>query len=120
MIVTNTVAGGGTLSFENTKFVNLGDLNWTYDSGNSRFYTTSITDIDLPASATDVATILCSLYTTSTYGSVNGGSAYYDLRIGGFASGTTKYIDVSNSSYTTGDAFRTAMKGVLLAYKKSS
>ena len=112
-LVANVVAGGGTLDFNNTAWVDLGTINWNYDSVNSRFISSSaITGIKSVSSAGDVPTILSPLYKT-----IDMNHQSSNMTISQYTNGN---LYIKNSSYTDATAFKNAMKGILLAYEKAS
>lgn len=99
-----------SLDFDNTDFVDMGNLNWGYASG--RLYSTSLVGVIKPVvSGNDVGHALCTKYGTKSYYSYN------DKEM---AIGDNGYIYIKESSYTDGDTFKADMKGVLLAYEKAS
>ena len=98
-----------TLTFEQTDLVDLGDQTWNYNEDG--FFFATITGFDGSTS------ILC-----PKYGNASGNSYTYlqDKQIVGY--GGTQYhrIAVKDTTYGTDySAFKAAMKGVLLAYKKA-
>ena len=99
---------GEISNFDNTAFIDLGSVNWSYSDGK---FSANIphTDIDFYTPAK----ILCTKYrNVSANGATNLDKVIY--------SANTNYINVKDTTYTDATAFKNAMKGVLLAYEKAS
>ena len=87
--------------------VDLGSLNWTYDTQNNYFTTTGITSRKPGFNA-----LICAKYTTASLPST---SALPDNQIVGDMGSITIYIRDSN--YTDAATFKAAMSGVMLYYE---
>jgi len=90
-----------TLDFEDTDFVDLGSLNWTYDNG---------------VFGTDLSSIgdkgLCTKYDrVDTVATENQPDKTIQVRTG--------KVYIKDTTYTDATVFKAAMKGVLLAYEKA-
>lgn len=121
-IVAQKEATGGTLrqllairdsiQFLTTEFIDGGSLNWSYNSTNSVFYA------EFPNKKADYTNqnIICTKYQTTTESLAN----MSDLTIKETSLDTQKDVAIKDSSFS-GDttAFKNAMKGVLIAYKKA-
>lgn len=97
--------------------VDLGSLNWTYDSSVPRFYSTSISSVAAkPSNDNTMANILCSKYATSAVSASSGGiyASGTDKLI---AIGTTGTLNVKDSSYTDATAFKESLQGSYLYYE---
>ena len=81
---------------------NLGDLNWTYQSAQTRFYI-ELPDAKAPASNDDVANMMCSNYATVSYNNFVGDNKMIALSSSGS-------LFVRDSSYTDAQTFKTAMQ----------
>ena len=90
-----------SITFNNTKYVDLGTLTWGYSSANNRF-NANVSDIK-----SNAENILCTRYVYGTSGT----NVIYCI-------GTQIYVLSTEYSDTT--IFKNAMKGVLLAYEKAS
>lgn len=102
------------LAFDNTAWIDLGELNWDYDVDSGRFYAV-VTGIK-------VATVRTLPLISSIYKTISDGSSYdysWNMVIYNAGSGTEQ-IYVHNKSYNNATVFKTAMKGILLAYEKAS
>lgn len=98
-----------SIDFADTDYVDLGNLNWNFDSSNSLFY---ISKPNYIADGSLAITSLSSLYKTILE---TAGANQPDMTIQ--IRSTIMYI--RNTSYNDATAFKAAMKGVLLAYKKA-
>lgn len=95
--------------------VDLGSLNWVYDSGVPRFYSTDLsTVIKKPTDNNIPANVICSKYPTANGNAV---FATSDLIV---AISTGGAVNVKDSNYTSKSAFETAMTGVYLVYELES
>ena len=96
--------------------VDLGTINWVYESGNARFYSASTID-DMavkPYGQNIYPNIVCSKYSAvPTYNL----DQHQDKAISTNNSQATPRIFVADSSYTDATAFKTAMSGVILNYE---
>ena len=91
------------------KQIDLGSLNWSYNSGNSRFDASGITDSKSWAT-NKISTALCSIYKTVAFNTLYGGE---DLTFA-FDSRSPRIRD---SEYTNAAAFKTAVTGQKLVYE---
>lgn len=99
-----------SLDFDNTAWIDLGTLNWNYDSDYNMFWAriTTMKDSD------NTMNLLCSLYKTASGTSrVNGIIVSYGYH-------AYNEINVFDNRYTDTTTFKNAMKGILLAYEKAS
>lgn len=111
-LVAEVTAGGGTLEFANTKWVDLGDYNWTRTIENSiGFFRT---DANTPSDLANYAKMLSPLYKLNT------GTNWKALSNMEIIANQTTNIYIRNDTYTDATAFKNAMKGILLAYEKAS
>lgn len=117
MLVNQVVAGGGTLDFANTKWLDLGDLNWSLggSGGNKRFQAV-VTGMNMkPASSeSTTANILCSIYVSASNNSTYAGTTNMTISIN---SAEDPYVGVVNTTYNDATDFKNAMKGILLAFE---
>ena len=88
--------------------VDLGSLNWVYQSDTSRFYVASPSDLKRPSANSVSINGICEVYNVRPY-EVYGN---YDLAVT-----TTGSMFVKNSDYTDATAFKTAMSGKKLVYE---
>ena len=107
-----------SLDFADTAYVDLGDCTWTYDTSgaNPMFTTEAISNvIEPPSGGGVVAKTISTLYKTVDNGTLFGTSGL------NLITSVNNYgnLRVVNTSYTDPTAFKAAMKGVLLAYKKA-
>lgn len=98
-----------SLDFDNTAYVDLGSLTWSYSNVNQRFSTsfnaTGSGNNNTPSK------LVCTKYKNYAYNSLaNNGIA---ISSDGLA------LHIMDSNYTDKDAFKAAMQGVLLAYEKA-
>ena len=93
------------------KAVDLGSMNWTYDSSVPRFYGW-INDIKPASSGSVTANMWCSIYDTI---------AFNDIYTPGIdnvvAIYTSKNVSIVNRNYTSATTFKTAMSGTYLIYE---
>lgn len=94
--------------------VDLGTLSW-YKSDNGRMFSPAQNYIKKPADAQTLANILCPAYTTDTDSNVRQLVHNKAIAIGG-----DNAIYVYDSDYTDPATFKTAMSGVILAYKQAT
>lgn len=104
-LVANVVAGGGTLDFRNTNYLDMGELTWGYDTYYPRFYATLPSDVKHDVQFMPNA--LCTKYKNDNSGGMNF-FIYNDGK-----------IYVYDNNYTDATTFQAAMKNVLLAYEKA-
>ena len=89
--------------------VDLGTLNYAYDSDNERFNSSAITNI---ARGTRTVKLLCPIYQAMSNGE------QFDVNWNMVIYGTTGgSVYIHNHSYTDATAFKTAMSGVYLIYE---
>lgn len=101
------------ISFNDTVWIDLGTLNWSYSSTpGQEFFYASITGAKSKAWGT-LSKALCSHYVQDTYDNVNGQNGTFGINPAG------NTLKVCDTSYSDAAAFKTAMKGVLLAYEKA-
>lgn len=107
------------LDFDDTSIFDLGDLNWSYDFTNSLFLSVVSTSVAQKPSSETMPKILNTKYKTVE----TSGSLAYFPATGKFVSyhvpSDNFRIVVRDSSYTDANVFKTAVKGVLLAYRKA-
>ena len=110
-LVASVVAGGGTLDFNDTAWIDMGSLFWTYDGTNQVFFAVvsgmksgHYTDTNLLSSIYKTNPVTLSSLTDMSIRYVEGQSQVY----------------AKNTAYTSSSAFKNAMKGILLAYEKAS
>lgn len=116
LLCTNVAVGGGSLEFNNTGYLDLGDYSWTQFTENGvTMYQAYITVIKGTVDNNTKANILCPNFKTTTTTSVLAGTSVDRIGVN-----TTSYVTIHpEASYASGDAFKAAMKGVLLAYEKA-
>ena len=95
-----------TLDFDDTDFVDLGTLNWSYGGG--RFYTTELSNLVKEANNKG----LCTLFDRTTENVANMPNLTFKFD-------SSKTLNINDASYTDTTTFKSAMKGVLLAYEKA-
>lgn len=88
--------------------VDLGDLNWSYNSTNKRF----LAVLSSKATTWDMPNALCSAYQILVWGNAQG-DVTKDKAV--FMNGT--HVSVRDTDYTDTTAFKTAMSGVQLCYE---
>ena len=98
-----------SLDFDKTNVVDLGDLNWDYNTSNSVFYA------QVNEKAIGNTNMMTTKYKVDT---VNVGFAVSNncIAIGS----SNNYVYIKDTTYTDATTFKNAMKGVLLAYEKAS
>lgn len=90
--------------------VDLGSLNWNYDSGNARFLSSdALSNAALPITSSTLANVYCGLYKTSATG-----LGLNNLEI---ALNPNGIVYVKNTAYTSVSAFKSAMAGQYLFYE---
>ena len=92
---------------------NLGNLNWTYYSAQTRFRTDGLASVIKHAGSNSSpagVNAICSCYKLVSY---NGTSADN----GAFGISTDGYLAIHNNAYSDADAFKTAMNGQILVYE---
>lgn len=111
MLVNQVVAGGGTLDFADTAWLDLGDLNWTYDSTNDFFavlYNEREAGVD---------------FISSLYKNIGAKTDEEMLSADNMSIASNsisgKWLNIKNTSYTDATAFKNAMKGILIAVVKA-
>ena len=100
-----------SLDFNNTAWVDLGSLTWTKYSvteGNL-FRSNTISGANISTSSTPI--IICTIYKQMN-GNVRTNKS--------ISCGIANSVDIVDNSYTDATSFKTAMKGILLAYEKAS
>jgi hypothetical protein len=88
--------------------VDLSSLGWVYQSGNTRFYADSPSDLKRPTSNNEVINGVCSHYTIASY------QTYTDKQLSVSVSGS---VFVKNSDYTDATAFTNSLTGAYLVYE---
>lgn len=102
------------IDFENKKVVikyarvDLGTLNWNYESSQQIFYA-FVNGIKSPSEGTTKGNILNQKYTNVSRSSLTNS--------GEIAVSTNAYINIKDTSYNDAAAFKTAMSGVYLVYE---
>ena len=90
--------------------VDLGELEWQYDSTYSRFYSAGIKDIiKKPSANTDVANIVCKDYLVNTSNS----TASVNMTIGVASIG---WVQIRNTDYNDTAVFKNSLSGKYLLY----
>lgn len=104
--LTVNADGSGSLVVDRAS-VDLGTLNWAYDSTNAFFkYNLTVAKSGEP--------LLCSLY---GYGGYKGDMQMATADIGIYNINTNAYIKVKDTAYSDAATFKAAMSGVQLAYE---
>ncbi|MBO7695151.1 MAG: hypothetical protein J6T10_21225 [Methanobrevibacter sp.] len=98
-----------SLNFDNTDFVDLGTINWTYYNG--------VFSGNITGKASSTNKLLCTKYKTNNAG--YSGSYPSDNNCIWSSLDTATQVFIKDTSYTDATAFKNAMKGVLLAYEKA-
>lgn len=108
------LANASSIDFNNTAWIDLGDLSWLYDYSNKVFYAQLVGFKTTQASllSTKFSSITQSITTATMY------NTYGNNRIG--QNNSNDYVYVTCDTYTNANEFKNAMKGVLLAYEKAS
>lgn len=89
----------------------LGDLDWTYQSGSTRFFSSGISaSVKAPSSNGAVIDALCSQYKYMSLDSLGIASI-------GCAVSNTKNVYIKNTAYTDPNALKTALSGVQFVYE---
>lgn len=102
------VSGGLTSKMAS---VDLGALTWGWSSV-GKFYSTELTAAKAPSSNTDIANMVCSIYTADSDAHSN--SAIYNNII---TLSSTSLLCVRDSRFTDAASFKAAMSGVQLVYE---
>ena len=104
-----------SLDFDNTAYVDLGDLNWSYGTslGTGGKFSVFFANAKSHSTSSTNAKIVSTLYKTNNWDAVYSGA---DMSVA--LDGQT--LRITNSNYTDATTFKNAMKGVLLAYEKAS
>ena len=93
--------------------VDLGTLNWTYESTIPRFYTNGLANvIRLIASNEDVVDGVSGMYKAVSFNNLY----VTGKQNGTMAEATTKVVSVINTDYTDATTFKTAMSGQMFVY----
>lgn len=105
-----------SLDFDNTDFVDLGELaitTWTLS--NVKYFIVNSTDFtDLKIGNNNTITkMLCSKYKSTSWENKTNKTIFT------YNDGTTKRLCIRDDSYNDSDTFKNATKGVLLAYEKA-
>jgi hypothetical protein len=90
--------------------VDLGDIDWLYDSRSQLFYYDSFADAKAPAGNNIPANMICGIYETVSDNQIASTPKAISL-------GTTKQLCVSDITYSDLAAFKAAMSGVMLYYE---
>jgi hypothetical protein len=99
------------IDFANTAYVDLGTLNWSYNSGGAFFYAQLIGIKQISADSV-VPKFLCTKYATDCYNDFANGIVSQNAN--------SDLVRIMDTAYTDATAFKAAMAGVLLAYEKAS
>ena len=104
------------IDFENTNYVDLGSISWSYDSGNTYFYANiSSIGMELPNNNNTAAKALSPKYKTI---SASGVMYTATNNVVGFTS--DGYIVIRDTNYTDATSFKNALKGIIMAFEKAS
>ena len=103
-----------SIDFNNTAWIDLGSLTWSYQAANVTYPYGYFSAVDLP-NYDGSTKIICTKYKT-----VAGFSIAKDTDKSTTGHGSINKIFIVDSSYTDADTFKNAMKGILLAYEKAS
>jgi hypothetical protein len=106
-----------TIDFDNTAYVDLGSLTWTYLNGKMF---ADLTNAFVMPNQTDISPIVCTKYKSSSINNVVNQSGNGIITLGNLGYWGEHRVAVYDSNYTNATTFKNAMKGVLLAYKKAS
>lgn len=111
----NLLAVSKSISFSNTAWVDLGTLTWGYSAGLQIFY---VSDVFLPdlVTGSNLTNLICSKYPLQV-GNLTNYDKVFNSRPTFY--GANLAVVVKDSTYSNAAAFKTAMKGVLLAYEKA-
>lgn len=96
--------------------VDLGSMYWNYSASDLRFYNTALANAKAVTNVSDVMNGLCDHYKTVAYRYINATSEE-DGIIGMFTSGTTNYLAVKDTRYTSSSDFTNAVSGTKLVYE---
>ena len=108
------LSASASIDFLNTKWVDLGSLNWVYTAVSSSYPYGYFSSTDL-SNYSGSLKVICPKYKTVVGLTV---ASAIDGSITGH--GSVNKIFIIDSSYTNATTFKNAMKGVLLAYEKAS
>lgn len=92
--------------------VDLGTLNWTYDSTAPRFYSTDKSDEVVKTASTDIANVICGKYITTYTNNIwaSGTDKLIAISIGGA-------INIKDTAYSSVASFKASLSGVYLVYE---
>lgn len=91
--------------------VDLGSLNWAYDSSVPRFTSSDIVSaVAVPSSNSNIANIKCAVYDSISLNGLAQSNKCIAVSTGGV-------ISAKDTAYTTAEAFKSAMSGVYLYYE---
>ena len=93
--------------------VDLGTLNWSYQSAQHRFYTV-VSGAKFPTSASVVGNAICSNYSIVQFSTLSTGS---DNNVFATLDKGNTYVTIRDTRYTDAASFKTAMNGVQLVYE---
>ena len=115
------LAEANSLDFNNTAWVDLGNVSWWYDSSNAAFSVT-VTAMKKPLVTSGQSKVVCSLYKTDDIAYSGGMSSAPNMTIRQCAdsSGDNQVLLIKNTSYTDATTIKNAMKGILVAVEKAS
>lgn len=113
----NIVAYGDVRTNDGTRThnfgqVDLGTLNYTYDSSVPKFYTTGLSSVIKTVSGAEVANVISPQYVATALNSI-----YNNPQTGMVGVSTGGAITFINTAYSDAAAFKTAMSGVMLTYE---
>ena len=98
---------------------NLGDLSWTYSSGSKRFIASLNDAYNSGNEVSNVkADILCEQYKTVTNAEAYSGT--YDSSIGLPYYNLSPKVNIKDTRYSDANAFKTAVDGVYIYYRKAT
>lgn len=110
-----------SLDFDNTDFIDLGTLDWSYNT-TYHFFIVNISSLNAVYRTTPkmLSTKYSVVNVRNTSGSYSGDGITF-IRDGNPSEGTVaNNLRIDDSSYTDATTFKNAMKGILLAYEKAS
>lgn len=113
---------GGTLDVVSGELVmdramvDLGTLNWRYDSGG--YFQAVFSDDAKHYTSSETANAICSSYAVTSVLDATSRNGYFGIYY--YASGGKNYIRVHDEAYTDATAFASAMSGVQLCYELAS
>ena len=100
-----------TMARNHLQVVDLGSLNWTYQSGSTRFYTYDLSTLIVKPAQNSLPNGWCSKYLLCSWN---------DKAFGYISVNNDGMIIVMDSNYTDSATFTTAMSGVYLFYETAS